>query len=440
MGITHFLRRPAGRRALAAAVTASRGEMPAGLLPPSRAHVVRSVTTTEALSLGTVYRALDILTTAVGQLGIEVTRNGSPVAATARPSVVRNPSVNIDRRTFIEQTVMSLATAGNFFWFVDRHPAGLSTLEVLDPAHVFVELKQDGKRSYHYRGHEYEQWNIIHRAFNMPAGSATGLGPIQAAQADLRGAIDVRDYAANYFDGSGQPSGVLSTEQALTEEQAAQYRNGWNELDESGQPRNGTPNPSHIKVLGKGLSYDPILVAPKDAQWIESRNLSTVEIARLFGVPASLMLASIDGNSQTYQNVEQDWLGFTRFTLQKYLGKIEDAFTEVTDTGVEVRFNVESLLRSDTKTRYEGHTLALSAGWMTPDEVRQIEGLPELTGAQRGELSAANADRTQARELAELVQKIYLGVGTVVNQDEARAVLASAGFPLDDKTPVAQEA
>ena len=83
-------------------------------------------------------------------------------------------------------------------------------------------------------------------------------------------------------------------------------------------------------------------------------------------------------NSQTYSNVEQEWLGFTRFTLLSYLRKIEEALTEFTPRGQTVRFNIETLLRTDTRSRYEAHKIAIESGFLTVNEVREIEGLPPL--------------------------------------------------------------
>ena len=141
-----------------------------------------------------------------------------------------------------------------------------------------------------------------------------------------------------------------------------------------------------MRVLGKGLHYDPVLISPKDALWIEAQQFDTLEIARIFGVPSSLMMTAIDGNSMTYSNVEQEWLGFVRFGLMAYLRKIEDALTALTPRGQRVRFNLDALLRSDTTTRYAAHRTALEAGFLTRDEVRAIENLPALTDAQRVEV------------------------------------------------------
>ena len=117
------------------------------------------------------------------------------------------------------------------------------------------------------------------------------------------------------------------------------------------------------------------MLKPADAQWLEVQQFGVTGIARLFGIPATLMLAAIEGTSMTYTNVEQEWIGYVRFTLMTYLREIEDAFSAVLPTGQTARFNVEGLLRTDTKTRYEAHEIAIRAGFMSPDEVRRIEKL-----------------------------------------------------------------
>src|SRR5699024_7486663 len=121
--------------------------------------------------------------------------------------------------------------------------------------------------------------------------------------------------------------------------------------------------------------YSPILLNPADAQFLENQQFTVTQIARLFGIPASLMLAVVEGGSQSYANVEQDWIAYIRFSLMSYLREIEEAFTKLLPNGQTARFNIETLLRADTKTRYEAHEIAIRAGFMKPEEVREIEGL-----------------------------------------------------------------
>ena len=160
---------------------------------------------------------------------------------------------------------------------------------------------------------------------------------------------------------TGHPSGILSTDDKLTADEAALYRRALEPARRRRRPDRAADNPSRVRVLGKGLHYDPLMISPKDALWIEAQQFDTLEIARIFGVPSSLMMTAIDGNSMTYSNVEQEWLGFVRFGLMAYLRKIEDALTQLTPRGQTVRFNLDALLRSDTTTRYQAHESALRA-------------------------------------------------------------------------------
>ena len=127
-----------------------------------------------------------------------------------------------------------------------------------------------------------------------------------------------------------------------------------------------------------GFTYQHLGISPKDAQWIEAQEFSILQIARLFGIPSTLMLASPSGGSMSYSNIEQDWLSFTRFTLMQYPKPLEDALSECIVRGQQVRFNLEGLLRSDTSARYGSYATALDKGLLTVNEVRALEGRPDL--------------------------------------------------------------
>lgn len=353
--------------------------MPNGILPPSRVES-SPVSISEAPSIPAVNRALSIITTSVMQLSLDVERAGQKLSDEDVPPIIRRPNLDMTRSEFLEQITMSMAATGNAYLLKER-PTGRETnqLIVLNPHMVTVYRDRADRIRYAFDGRDYTPAEIEHiKLLSMP-GSLYGIGPIQAAQGTMRTARDMRDYSANWFE-TGTPSGVLSSEDKLTAEEARTYRRFWNNLDENGSQLSDHENPSRVKVLGRGLKYSPITLSPKEALWIDAQNFSTLEISRIFGVPSSLMLTAIDGNSMTYSNVEQEWLGFIRFGLMAYLRRIEEAFTSITPRGQTVRFNVETLLRSDTKSRYDAHSVAISAGFLTVNEVRKIENLPPIAG------------------------------------------------------------
>lgn len=353
---------------------------PSYIAPPPRDRAAGGVTPRSALSISTVYRAVQILATSAAQLGIDVERNGVKLSTAATPSLIQRPALGMDRAEFIEQTVTSMALNGNAYWRLHSAAGmGVVHVEILTPAEVLpVQDPATGRITYHWRGEVIAAEGMKHLKLMSMAGSPAGLGPIQAAQSEIRGALDLRDYAANWFTDSMTPDAILKSDQALTKSDADSAYEMWEESAAKGR---------RIRVMGKGLSFEPIMLNPADAQWLENQQFTTTQIARLFGTPASLMLAAVEGSAMTYSNVEQDWIAFVRFTLMGYLRKIEIALGELVPRGQAVRFNIEALLRTDTKTRYEGHSIALGR-WMTVPEVRAIENLPPLTAAELEDLKA----------------------------------------------------
>jgi HK97 family phage portal protein len=200
-------------------------------------------------------------------------------------------------------------------------------------------------------------------------GNVYGLGPIQAAQKELLNARDTRDYASVWFDSSGVPSGILKSDQMLSPDAAHSAKESWNALGAGG-----------LVVLGSGLTYQPMYLNPRDSMFIESQAWNVQQVARLFGIPANMLMASVDGNSMTYTNMEQEQMAFVRYTLSQYIVEIESALSHLMTRGTMVKINVDSLLRSDTLTRYQAHAIAIASGWMTVDEVRAIEDLPTVGG------------------------------------------------------------
>jgi len=325
-----------------------------------------SVGASEALGLIGVYRAVNIRATAIRQLSADVERGGQQID---RPLIIRRPSQDCSFGAFLQMTSVSLNTAGNAFWRIYRDTAGtVSELEVLNPHDVTIQTNSAGRViGYAYRGRDIKKNEIQHLAGMRVPGSPYGLGPIQAAAAELRGALDLRDYASEWLSNGDTPTGVLSSDQHLTPEAAAQHKTAWH--DSQGGRRS-------VAVLGAGLKYQPVLLSPEDAQFIQNQNFTVSQISRLFGIPANLMAAPVEGQGLTYQNVRDSWVEFLRFGLADEITEIEDAFTAVLPRGQRARLNAESLLRLDTESRYTVHSQAIQMGLYGAEYAREIEGIP----------------------------------------------------------------
>lgn len=339
---------------------------------PSRSDVPLQVEPNTALTLSTVYSAVSLTVTGVKQASIDVYRNDVAIPA---PTWIRQPNANQSQRAFIELTVTSLALRGNCFWKVERNALGqVINLTVLDSRAVSIQTdpKTAAVTGYLAGADQLRPDEVKHLQLVRRPGELYGLGPLQAAARDLRSALDTRDFAGDVFGRSGVPTkGYLKAEHQLSPEDRKTARETWADAVE---------NPDGIPVMGLGFDYKSVLLSPKEAQWIESQRFSTTQVARIFHVPASMLLADIEGTSQTYSNISQAWVEFQKFGMAPYVLEIEDAFSSLLPGLGVVRFNFEALLRADTTTRYTAYQTAITSGWMTKNEVRAIEGLPALPG------------------------------------------------------------
>lgn len=333
----------------------------AGVIPPAR-QTAASLSVDEALGLGAVYRCVSIITSAVSQMPLGVYRAGIEIDA---PTVVKQPNVDLSQRQFLKDTVWSLATCGNAYWRVYGTYPNLS-LEVLNPDTVTISTDNAGKKTY-WQG-ETQLRNVKHLRLMTRPGVDKGYGPIQAGRSELIGAIKVRRFADEWFDNSGVPTGILTTEQQLNAADAKLLIDAWKTFVE-GQ---GTA------LMQKGMRYEHLHINPSEAQYLEVQQAQTISIARLFGVPATLLASGNEGSSNTYMNNQELWIQFLSTTLSDYMNEIEDALSSLLPRGQVVNFKEESLLRMNTTLETEVAVAQVGAGLITRDEWRAARGLPPL--------------------------------------------------------------
>lgn len=326
---------------------------------------VQTVSIDTALTLGAVYRCVNIIATSISQCPIEVLRNG--VEPLPVPSYIARPTIGKTQRQFLYQTAMGLALDGNAYWLITRRAGVVVNIEVLPIGQVGVEKLADNTVRYSYNGVILDPADLAHLKLCDISGRVTGLGVIQAARKDIQNALDVREYAIEFFSDGAVPSGILSTDQHLNADQAEALRNRFIETNQKNTPA----------VLSNGLEYQQLKLSPKDLQWLESRAFSIQDVSRLFGIPATFLLAN-SGDSQTYANLETVNRAFVNFTLMGYFGVIEDALSALLPIDTVAKFDLDNFLRGDTASRYAAYESALRAGWLTRNEIRQFEGLSEL--------------------------------------------------------------
>ena len=317
--------------------------------------------------LDSVYRALAILEGSISQLTLDrYSRTLGRPRGSATGMIQRILPPDQTLPGFLGEITQSLAQTGNAWLRVPRDGAA-GPVRVLDPTRCSARIDvATGVKTITYDTltvTDVRQLQLTH----VP-GEPLGQGPIQAWADGLRGAIDAHQYAAQWTKRGGRPTGILTTDQTLSADMAKEWKTA----------ANATMTPEGgVAVLGSGLTYKQCYLTPAELQLLDVRKVNVISVARIFGIPARLMLTSGDGDSKTYANMEQESILFVRHTLMPYMREIEAALSELLPD--DVRFNVDGFLRPDTTTRYAAHKVAIESGFLTIDEVRAIEGLNPLS-------------------------------------------------------------
>lgn len=202
-----------------------------------------------------------------------------------------------------------------------------------------------------------------------------GLSPIGMARESIGLAIAQEQLASRWAGNSAKPSGILTTDQKLSDEAAKRIAASWKDLNA------GLYNAGKTAILEQGLKWQPLAMTSQDMEFIGSRQFQLTEIARVFRVPMHMLgeVASSRGSGITQQ--AQEYLNYSLSTwIEMWEQRIPFTFELDTDE-MFIEFNVDRLLRADIATRYAAHRVALGGtGWMAPNEVRKVEGMDDTPG------------------------------------------------------------
>ena len=145
------------------------------------------------------------------------------------------------------------------------------------------------------------------------------------------------------------------------------------------------------------MKYTPISISPEQAQFLETRKFQINEIARIFRVPPH-MVGDLEKSS--FSNIEQQSLEFVKYTLEPWLVRWEQSMVRSLLTPSEkreyfIKFNVDGLLRGDYASRMSGYATARQNGWMSANDIRELENLDRIPAEDGGDLYLINGNMTK---------------------------------------------
>ena len=322
-----------------------------------------------ALSLVAVSRAISVLETSIMQIPVQVHRNHQQIPA---PAWLLTPDIenNVSQAEWLGTTLFHMATTGNAYWLVQRNVRGIVNIRNVHPSLVSITVDGNGNNIYWINGNQYSSSELVHIKLwkNLDPYKPYGEGPIQRHVSVLRSALDLHNYADNWFRTAAVPTGTLTTSEFLSAEVAKENKKAF---VESQQERS-------IAVLSSGLKYESIALDPEQAQFLENQKYINRQIATMFGVPVMYLGMSIEGQGMTYVNGNEDRAKLYEDGLQQYIVRIEQAISDLLPRGQEAEFNLTEFLRPNVKTRYESYAIGLDKGFLTVEEIREMEDMPPM--------------------------------------------------------------
>ena len=329
------------------------------------------------LSIPGLWRGVTLISDTIGALPIHAYRGDQRIEP--MPPILERPYPNETRIETMSAIAASLIIHGNYVAVLGDIGANgyPESLYPVSASRVHVD-RIEGRLSYKINDELFDGERVMHiKNFAMP-GQIVGVGIVAAQRQGIGSALAMQEYAAKYFDGGAQPTGILYSDNAdLSQDEADMLKAVW--------MRHYGGTSREPAVLNASTKFEQLSDNAKDSQLVESREFSLTEIANMLGLPGYYLGAP--NSSRTYSNVEQEQLQFLR-GITPLLTRIESAFTDLLPRGQYAKFNTDALLRSDTLTRYQAHKIALETGFLTVDEVRSdFEnrppiGEPETTGEE----------------------------------------------------------
>lgn len=281
-----------------------------------------------------------------------------------------------------EALLASLMVVGNAFARLEWNGRGqVSALYPLDPGKVAVERLESGRLRYRVSGaaggvRVYLQEEILHLRYRLARDGVMGLSPIQIARETFNLALTQQETAGKQAAKSFLPEGALIFPNVIGKDQRQTV------LDRLETKVNSDLSTRGVLVLDGGTDWKSFSFSSKDAEFLESRKLTNLDICRIWSVPPTV--AGITDNA-TYSNSDQESRALVVRCLAPMARRVEQAMnasllTLESRKTLFIEHDLAGLLRGDMKARYDAYSIGRNGGWLSINEIRGWENMPKVEG------------------------------------------------------------
>lgn len=396
----------------------------------------KAVNPSSAIQVSAVYACVRVIAETIASLPFhvyETTENGSRKAPEHPLYRLIHDEPNKEMTSFIlrETMLAHLLLYGNAYCQIIRTGRDkIDSLYPLLPDKMEVDRDAGGLLTYTYTTSDGKRWRLEPRdVLHIPGlgfDGVMGYSPIALEKSAIGLGIAAEEYGSKFFSNGARPSGILTHPNTVKD--PAALRVSWNAAYGS------SSNASRVAVLEEGMTFVPLSLPNNEAQFLETRKFQVSEICRIFRVPPH-MIGDLD--RATFSNIEHQSIDFAVHTIRPWLVRIEQAvnralFSEKEKGRFYVQFNLDGLMRGDYKSRMEGYAIARQNGWMSANDIRELENMNAMSDEEGGNAYLVNGNMIPVN-LAGITA--FLAAAQAENSDQQ----ADGNTPEQEETPPAED-
>lgn len=351
----------------------------------------QKVTVDEAMAIPAVEASVELITSSIAKLPMKLYREDKArevieIRDDKRVFLInKEPNHLINGHNFKKQLVLDYLFHGEGYIKVDKAPTGKwVALHLLNPEYIT-------KTKYYRSGYltdveyVYEDPNIKNPVsfkrddlivvLKNTRDGVSGKGILEQGQYVLSLAINEMEYAKNILENGAVPLGMLQTDQIITEPAMERLRESFDTAYQ------GAKNAGKTIILENGLQYKPVSLKPSELDLGGSKKSTLSDIARLFGIPESM----INSEANKYASTEQNNIHFLQYCIAPIISSIESAFDKSMLLEVEksrsyrYEFDTSEVLQTTEKEKIEAVGQGLDKGLFTINEARRKLNQTDIT-------------------------------------------------------------
>jgi len=357
----------------------------------------QAVNNTTALSIASVHACVRVIADGIAGLGLKLYKddgqNRDQIIIHYATALTNEPNPYQTKYDFTKYMTSHLALTGNAYAFINRDVRNIGIeLHPIAPQYV-TPVMQDGLLFYKVTLAGYPNMipatEMLHFKGMCGDNPLVGLSPVVLHAETLGIDLAAISQSAGVYK-NGVLKFLLTSDSQIKIDQAGPLKKSLDDVIDGA---------SRSAVMPNGIKMEKLSLSPEEAQYLETRKFSSEEIARIFGVPASMIGASAGIKS----SVEQEYQDFYARTLMSYAINIEQELarkllTENDKLTYYFKFNFNSLLRASANERADYYNKGIRGGWLSRNEARLYEDVNGFNGGDEYLIEANLMPSSQINE------------------------------------------